>query len=64
MTQKPVFETNAKTGPRCPVCGKNDEAEGGPVNIEGDMAMQEIRCRCGALYHEWYTYSNAILLEN
>ena len=49
--------------PKCPVCGKNDVAEGDSVDIEGNMAVQQVTCGCGAVYNEWYAYSNAVLVE-
>ncbi len=63
-TQSPaLFPTSPETGPRCPVCGKNDVAEGDSVDIEGRMVVQQVTCGCGAVYNEWYAYSNAVLVE-
>lgn len=40
----------------CPKCGKNDVADGGFVEINGNTAWQEVTCNCGATYIEVYEY--------
>ena len=48
---------------KCPDCGRND-AEGGFVEIDGNVAWQELICGCGCVYAEVYEYKETILIQH
>lgn len=48
----------------CPICG-SDQIEGGPVDIQGAYAVQEVGCiECGAQWDDLYNLTGFINLEN
>lgn len=40
----------------CPRCGKDDVFEGSTVEVNGDVAWQQVTCNCGYRYVEVYKY--------
>ena len=57
MSKRPLTDAEyvAKLGTCCPVC-RGTDVEGGPVEIDGGSASQEIRCNtCGASWNDTYT---------
>lgn len=56
----PVHQERAAEG-KCPVCG--EDANFGSVDIEGNNAVQEGSCACGAEFHNVYEFSNTVIEE-
>jgi hypothetical protein len=54
----------ASGGARCPYCG-DDGISGGPVEIDGGCAWQEVDCpACGATWHDVYTLAAVDVLDD
>ena len=55
--KKPITEKEYKRrgGQCCPVCRVVNEAEGGPLEVQGSLVYQEMNClSCGATWADWY----------
>ena len=56
MASKPVSQKQYLKDEHCPMCG-GSEVEGGPINVEGGNAFQDISCMyesCGADWTDEY----------
>ena len=65
MSKQPLTDAEyvATLGTCCPVC-QSTNVEGGPVEIDGGFASQEIWCKtCGASWNDTYTLTGYTGLE-